>query len=55
MCGWQLITLGIFAQLLIITYGELEGRRRAKTGRHNDPSPGDDPPTQHPGPRHRAR
>ena len=30
VCGWQLITLLVFTQLLIIIYGELEGRRRGK-------------------------
>lgn len=31
VCGWQLITLAVITQLLIITYGELDGRRRSKT------------------------
>jgi len=30
VCGWQLITLAVFTQLLIIAYGDLEGRRHSK-------------------------
>ncbi len=29
VCGWQLIALAVFCQLLIIAYSEYEGRRRA--------------------------
>ncbi len=27
VCGWQLIALAVFCQLLVIAYGEYEGRR----------------------------
>ncbi len=50
VCGWQLITLGVVTQLLIITYGELEGRRRANTGRHHDQPPGRMPVPERNGP-----
>ncbi len=38
MCvyDWQLVTLAMFTQLLIITYDELDGRRRSKADRHGD-------------------
>ncbi len=43
VCGWQLIALAVFCQLLIIAYGEYEGRRRARA---LGTSPGQPPTAQ---------
>lgn len=32
-CGWQLVAVTVLLQLLIIAYGEIEGRRRSEVDR----------------------
>lgn len=36
VCGWQLVALAVFAQLLVVVYGELDGRRRSKVARQGE-------------------
>lgn len=33
VCGWQLVAVTVLLQLLIIGYGEIEGRRRSEADR----------------------
>lgn len=34
VCGWQLVAVTVLLQLLILAYGEIEGRRRRATDHH---------------------
>lgn len=33
VCGWQFVAVTVLLQLLIIAYGEIEGRRRSEADR----------------------
>ena len=35
VCGWQLVAAAVVLQLLITTYGEIEGRRRRNVARES--------------------
>lgn len=42
VCGWQLVAVTMLLQLLILAYGEIEGRRRSAA----DHQPADAPTAQ---------